>query len=101
MEIGFDAELGAQAGVAAALARFVIFPIVTYRLRGATDGDEHSGRYLVPKSLQKAVAFSVLSLGSAAVGVAQGKPLFAAASAGAVGAVAAMALFDLQHKRVE
>lgn len=97
---GVDPVLGAEAGASMLAARLVLFPLVALRRVGPLDEpDQRTGRHYVPKPIQKALVFLVLSVANAAFAIAAGKPPVAAISAGAVGALGAMALYDAQHKR--
>lgn len=97
---GVDPMLGTQAGASLLAARFLLFPLVTLRRQSPADEpDQRTGRHFIPKPLQKAVVFAVLSVINGAAALVAGKPPVMAVSAGAVGALGAMAIFDAQFKR--
>jgi hypothetical protein len=95
----FDPSLAGQAAITMALARYVVFPVVSLRRRKLGDVDEPTGTFYLPKPLQKAAAFGLIALGNGLGGVLTGQQPFAAVSAGIVGAAAAMVMFDMQKKR--
>lgn len=99
MDLGFNGDLAAVAGVAATLTKMVIFPGVQARRRVDADkngelDDEATGAYLVHPGLHAPIALALVAVGAVVFAVAAGLPVFPVLSAAVSGFAGARATHE-------
>lgn len=89
MDLGFDPAMGGAAGLAAALAKFLLFPLARLRRRKGEE-DAATGSFYVHPDLQTPAVLTTLALGALAFCLATRTPLFPTLASMTTGLLTAM-----------
>lgn len=91
VDLGFDGEMAAGSGIGLILTRLIIYPAVMMRRRKVDDGDDNTGAFYVPRSMQGGLAVVLVAAGAGAVALLAGAAVLPMVSSGIVGLAVARA----------